>query len=417
MGMIARTSKGKASRTLTIRLPRLHDKQVEILSKAGRRNVLRCGRQFGKTTLSQTLIIEPALKGLEARYYAPTYKALMDFWRDITEIVDPIVRPGGKSQDEHRLELLTGGVIEMWSLDDPDASRGRHSSRVVIDEAAYLPKLAYSVDFVIRATLLRYHGDLWILSTPKGLNDFYRLGKRPGWTSLHYTTFDNPYIDKAEIEQLRSDMPERAFRQEIMAEFIENGGFFQQIDQAAVVQERERPEDHAGHTFVAACDWALSEDYTIVAVGCRECNRVVDWERFNQMDYTYQRAKVVDLYRRWGCQGILPERNSIGQPNIEMLSAEGLWVMPGTDGAPGFVTSATTKPMIVQGLAGAIEHGGFKVPVEAADELRSFEVLSMASGHLQFKAPSGEHDDWVMALALLWNAMTNVRPLVLFGVN
>ena len=37
---------------------------------------------------------------------------------------------------ERRIELITGGVIEFWSLVDPDAGRSRKYKRVVIDEAA-----------------------------------------------------------------------------------------------------------------------------------------------------------------------------------------------------------------------------------------------------------------------------------------
>jgi hypothetical protein len=98
-----------------------------------------------------------------------------------------------------------------------------------------------------------------------------------------------------------------------------------------------------------------------------------------------------------------------------MLIGDGLYILRGPDNLPGFNTTATTKPQLIQGLAGAIEHGGFKVPVLAADELRSFEVMTMASGHLQFSAPNGQHDDWVMALAILWHALTSARPLILFG--
>lgn len=405
--------------SLTIHLPEFHAQQRQVIREARRNNIPVCGRQWGKTTMSQRLLIDPALKGIPTAYFAPTYKMLAQFWRDVRDLVAPIVAPGGKSEQEHRLELVTGGVIEMWSLDNPDAPRGRKFARAIIDEAALIPELTETINAVIRPTLMFFRGDLWILSTPRGLNDFYRLyamaGEKEDWARWHFTSYDNPHLAAEEIDGLKESIPERTFRQEIMAEFIEDGGFFQGIDAAAVVQEPEDPEKHKDHTMIAAVDWALTTDFTVVAVGCKECGKVVDWDRFNQMDYTYQRARVASMYRKWGCQGLLPERNSIGEPNIEMLIGDGLYILRGPDNLPGFNTTATTKPQLIQGLAGAIEHGGFKVPVIAADELRSFEVMTMASGHLQFRAPNGQHDDWVMALALLWHALTSARPLILFG--
>ena len=45
------------------------------------------------------------------------------------------------NQQERRLELHGGGVIEMWSLDSPDAGRGRAYAVIVIDECALVPNL------------------------------------------------------------------------------------------------------------------------------------------------------------------------------------------------------------------------------------------------------------------------------------
>jgi hypothetical protein len=57
-------------------------------------------------------------------------------------------------------------------------------------------------------------------------------------------------------------------------------------------------------------------------------------------------------------------------------------------------------------LAIAFEKDLFRVPEDAIDELRAFEVLTMATGHPRFEAPSGMHDDWVVMLAILRHAMT-----------
>ena len=49
-------------------------------------------------------------------------------------------------------------------------------------------------------------------------------------------------------------------------------------------------------------------------------------------------------------------------------------VLTGPDKHFGFNTSATTKPQLIQRLASALEHDGFQVPVDYADELRSIRL-------------------------------------------
>lgn len=315
----------------------------------------------------------------------------------------------GANESEHRIDLITGNPLEMWSLDNPDSGRGRKYGLVVINEAAMAANLFNAWTMVIRQTLADYKGSADIASTPKGLNGFYDLWGMAAdddeWRRFHYRTDDNPYIPRDEIAKMRK-LPERVVRQEIDALFVEDGSFFQNIDAACTIIEPDPPEAHAGHHVVGGLDWALSEDYSVLTLGCRDCNKVIYWWRDNKIDYTSQRRRIIEDCQRYNVAGLLPERNSIGEPNIEMLVQAGLRILRGPDDKLGFNTTATTKPDLIQRLAGALEHGGFSVPQEYADELRSYEVETLASGHPRFGAPQGRHDDRVMSLALDRYAMT-----------
>jgi hypothetical protein len=77
---------------VTIELPILHPKQVDIVNTAKRFNVLRCGRRFGKTALAEDLILDIALDGYPVAYYAPTYKDLSMFWQDVKHTIHDIIR-------------------------------------------------------------------------------------------------------------------------------------------------------------------------------------------------------------------------------------------------------------------------------------------------------------------------------------
>jgi len=59
-------------------------------------------------------LIHPALKGKPVALFSPTYKILADTWSELRTTLAPVIRD--KSEQEKRLELINGGVIEPWSL-------------------------------------------------------------------------------------------------------------------------------------------------------------------------------------------------------------------------------------------------------------------------------------------------------------
>lgn len=391
-------------------LPRPHTAQREIEQSSRRFNIISAGRRFGKDVYLERRAVKKLLKTqYPVGWFAPSYRMLQENWRMLRDVLAPVVKRA--SETEHRIETINGNVLDLWSLENPDSARGRKYGHVIINEAAMVARLMDAWTLVIRPTLADYKGGADFGSTPKGLNDFYQLWKAApddeAWARFHFRTEDNPHIPADEVAAMRSSLPERVVKQEIDADFVEDGGFFQRVDERATIKDKDTPEQHAGHSIYGGLDWAMSEDYTVLTIGCRNCNRVVWWDRFNQIDYTYQRGRIIDACKRWNLSGLLPERNSIGQPNIELLEAAGLPILRGQDGQDGFNTTATSKPELIQKLAAALEHDGFDVPIEYADELKSYEVITSASGHAKFSAPAGYHDDRVVSLALCWWAMTS----------
>ena len=150
-----------------------------------------------------------------------------------------------RNEQDKRLELFGGGSIEFWSLDNPDVARGRRYGLIVVDEAAMVPNLLYVWDAVLRPTLVDLTGGAWFFSTPKGRNGFWQLWQRgqdagePEWRSWRGPTSENPHIPASEVEAMRRSMPERIFRQEIEAEFLDDaGGVFRRVMDAAVLTPR-----------------------------------------------------------------------------------------------------------------------------------------------------------------------------------
>ncbi len=398
------------TKDITLHLPKLHPAQARIKQEAKRFNVLDCGRRFGKDTLGHEVILEPALDGFPVVWFAPTYRMMLDTFTEIAQLLRPISTK--VNAGEHRIELVTHGIVDMWSLDSPDVARGRKYKLAVVNEAALVPGLFDAWQAVIRPTLADYQGGAWFLSTPKGRNGFWSLyqqatdGLHDDWRGWHYATSDNPFISRTEIEAMRESMPERTYQQEILAEFTENqGAIFRNVRAVCTQREKESPDAHKGHTLVMGVDWAKQYDFTRLRVGCRECRRCVDWDGFNQIDFHFQRDRLKVLADRWGVQDILAESNSIGEPNIEELQRSGLPVR-------GFATTATSKPPLIESLALAIERGEWKLPLEDADEFESYELkVNPNTNRPTYSAPEGGHDDRVIADALMNHAALTPREL------
>lgn len=210
-----------------LRISSLHPLQQKVIDEATRYNVLRCGRRWGKTKLSEELLLSPddptngALNGFTVGYFAPTYKMLMEVWRSMIDILYEIIE--NKNEQEKRIEIYGGGVIDFWSLEDPNSIRGRKYKRVVLDEAEAARNLEDAWTKVIRPTLTDLKGDAWFLSTPRFGSTYFKKLTRiesPEWKSWVFTTYDNPYIDPAEIDSARSVLDESTFRCEFMAEDV-----------------------------------------------------------------------------------------------------------------------------------------------------------------------------------------------------
>lgn len=396
------------SNTLRVKRPKLHSSQAEVKSSAARFNVLDAGRRWGKNVLLRDVLVEPALAGYPVAWFAPTYKMLADDWRQMKVMLAEVV--SHKLEQEHRLALFTGGVVDMWSLDQPDAVRGRKYKRIAVNEAAQVPHLGDAWEQVLRATLTDYVGDAWFGSTPRGHNYFWRLWTRgqdnmDGWRSWQYPTVANPHIDPAEVAQAQSELPQRTFAQEYLAEFIEDaGGLFRGVDKQVDAPATTHPSEHRGHgTISLGVDWGKSEDFTVVAGVC-SCRKQVLLDRFNKIEYHLQRQRLAAIADRWKPSVIWAESNAMGEPIIEELRRGGLPVR-------GFATTAISKAPLLESLALAIEKGELHLQphdIQTA-ELKAIEITTMPSGHVRYAAPSGFHDDCVIALALAYHGIR--RPV------
>jgi hypothetical protein len=124
-----------SAKEIEIILNHPHNAQQQVLDEAARFNVLDCGRRWGKSSLAVNLLSETSLNGDPAGYFAPTYKLLDGTYNECLSALSPVI----KRKHEHQfIELVTGGKIEFWSLENALAGRSRKYKRSIVDEAAFV---------------------------------------------------------------------------------------------------------------------------------------------------------------------------------------------------------------------------------------------------------------------------------------
>ena len=395
--------------TATIQLKRPHTAQRQILAHPARFKVTVCGRRFGKSEVARQAQIRVALNGGITWWLSPTYKMATAAWKDFKRTLRPVTR--GKNEVERTLELVTGGIIQVWSAHDPDTLRGSGLDLAVLDEAAYMHPDVWQG--AIRPALADRRGEAMFTSTPNGRNWFwelYMLGQDPlraDWQSWSFPTSANPLIAPAEIEAARGLLPERMFKQEYLAEFLDDGGLVFRNVRACATLELGQPHPDGEYTF--GVDWGKDNDYTVIAVIDNATKQIVHIDRFNEIGWRVQRSRLSALAARWKPGAIWAEANSIGGPNIEALQAEGLPVV-------AFITTAQSKGPLIESLALAFEQQAIAVvndPV-LVGELIAYTMERLPSGRYRYSAPVGGHDDTVIATALAWHGASRGGSLISF---
>lgn len=385
-----------------------HRGQATVHNSPARFKVLDCGRRWGKTRLGVMECIDVAANGGRAWWVAPSYKMSEVGWRPLRRLASRI--PGSEIRKVDRQVLLPGGgEVSVRSADNPDSLRGEGLDYVVLDECAFMQEMAWNE--ALRPALADRQGRALFISTPKGRNWFWRLwilGQDGGdeWHSWTFTSYDNPHIADSEIDAARAILPDRVFRQEFMAEFIDDaGGVFRGVMQATTANEQTGRIE--GHDYVIGVDWGKHNDFTVLAVVDMQTNELCYLDRFNQIDYAVQTSRLKALASRFQPVTIIAESNAMGEPIIEQLQRDGLPVQ-------AFKTTNATKTAVIDALAMAFEQGAIRIlndPV-LVGELQAYEMERLPSGMLRYSAPAGMHDDCVVSLAIAWSGVTNVPWLL-----
>ena len=374
-------------------LPRLRPDQSRIARKKARVKVVCTGRRWGKTIMCGTIALVCANKGASVAWIAPTYRNSRPLWRFAEQMTVPVAKQLRIRRAERTIEFPSGGSLSVYSADSPDSIRGEAFDVVIVDEAAMVDKRVWYD--VLMPTLADRRGHAILVSTPRGRNWFWREFERcrqegAAWRAP--STDNNLQSIREAAERARQLVSDRTYRQEWLAEFVdEAGGVFRGVRACVRAVEPRGP-------FALGVDIGRDEDYTAVAVFDVGQSTILRVARWRHEDYTRTVQRIAQIAREYQAIEVTVEQNAAGAPVVDYLASQGIPVL-------GATTTASTKRAIVERLAWAIERGEIVLPDDdyVLTELEQFSQQRRKDGTYEYSAPPGMHDDCVMAIAWVYS--------------
>ena len=398
---------------MEIRLFKPHLKQRECIDRiesSGCKYItIDCGRQFGKSLLAMNLLLKWCLENDNSVgfWVSPIYSQAKKVFDELAKALKDTGLITSLNRTEVWIKFNNGSKIHFKSGEKPDNLRGYTLDFLVMDEAAFMRDEVWN-EILRPATLVRGKRILFI-STPKGKNYFYTLYNRgtsednPDYLSLKYTSYDTPFITKDEIDEAKNSLPDDIFRQEIMAEFIEDGGeVFRNFSQSQLINRWKEPVE--SEKYWAGIDLGRQNDFTVVTI-VNNFNEICMIYRERRNNWSNIVDSIVNILKKYNAKAIV-EVNSIGDVIFEQIYTRHRKI-------EAFHTTNTNKEEIINNLIVQINDQTLLLPTkelfEPLDtELRVFTFeYSTKSRKIRYFAPAGHHDDCVMSLAFALESKRN----------
>ncbi len=222
-----------------------HKKQREILFESDARyKVIAKGRRFGLTKGFAHFVIENMLDGKTPILWMDTTYSNIE--RYVERYFFPILKQLPKNLWKYRANRsdlkIMNSVCDFRSADKPENIEGFGYSLIILNEAGIILKNRRLWEESIRPMILDYKANVLIGGTPKGkMNkgknekhlffELFERGSEEGnwqkaigkseWKSFNFSSYDNPLIDKYEIDEMAKEISQVLRDQEIYGKFVD----------------------------------------------------------------------------------------------------------------------------------------------------------------------------------------------------
>lgn len=216
-----------------------HPRQEEFVHSPKKRKIIRAGRRFGKTVGAAIIAVEGFCLGKAVDYGAPVIDQVAKFWHEVVMALAEPIEYGVFRKLEGEKKIFRPGTepeqyIHCHTVWNPDVMRGGSTDLLILDEFQLMNEDVW--ENVCPPRLADRNGDAVFIYTPPSMRMraktqardplycakmFKRFKNHPDWLCMTATSHDNPNISEEGLRQVAGDLTQLAYRQEIMAEDIE----------------------------------------------------------------------------------------------------------------------------------------------------------------------------------------------------
>ncbi len=381
----------------------------ESMDNGTKRAVLVWHRRAGKDKTCWNYMIKRAFERVGTYFYfLPEYSQAKkviwdnidnDGFRMLEHVPAELIKATNKQ--ELKVELINGSVIQLIGADNFSKSGvGTNPIGVVMSE--------YSINnpevWGFIRPILAVNGGWAIFNfTPRGQNHAFQLLEmakdNEDWFTQILTIDDTQILSDEDIERERNEgMSQAMIDQEYYCKFIESAtSFFRNISGSCTLKENE-PHNPL-HQFQMGVDLAKYQDFTVISVVDLNTLQQVYIERFHQMDWNLQKAKIEAAYHKFGRPMGYIDATGVGDPIVEDLRNRGVRLEP-------YKFNENSRKDLLVNLQIRMEQEKVRLLDNEIlkEELSYFQYEMSDRGKLKIKVPDSLHDDTVFGTALsCWN--------------
>lgn len=368
--------------------------------------VLRWSRQCGKSVFCELLLLEYLFKKNTYNVYiSPTFQLGRKLYSEITKMLEGkgIIKKANAST--LTIETIYGSTLQCFSMEAYTSIRGTTCNGVcILDECAYYPDILPNgeepwANVVMPITKARKPKVVFV-STPRGkrgiLWQMYlkAIDGEKGYTELSRTIYQDSLVTEEEINEIKRNISDIAFRQEFLVEFLDSSlTFFKGYEDCFSdfkFNDREK--------IFIGCDLSANGDDATVVTLINESMQVKQYVIDGTLDVKYNRiANIINSIPT--LVAALLENNGVGTPMIAEIKK----LVRHKSKIHEWNTSNNSKEEIVSNMA--VKIANKEIIFDKNDnglfaELGSFIVKYTKAGRMQFEAQSGKHDDRILSACI-----------------
>lgn len=376
-----------------------------LCHNAKNKTVVLCySRQCGKSVLAEILLCEYLFKkNTFNAYISPTFQLGRKVYKEMTELLSSTGVIKKANATTLTIETVYGSTLQFFSAEAFVAIRGTTVSGIlIIDEAAYIQDVLpngeqFWGNVVMPITKARKPLTV-LISTPCGKQgffyDFYlkALNKEDGIVQLTRTIFDDSLVTEKDIEDIKKNIPPKAFEQEFCCKFLDSSlTFFEGFESCFENFSYNFSKEWCGLDISAN-----GQDETILA-RINSVNQVKIHKITGTLDQKYQ--KIARLLDEISPVATYMENNGVGTPFINEVKK----LVRRKSNIYEWTTTNSSKEEIISQLAVDIASRGIRFhrdDTELFSQFGTFISKISKTKKLTFGAQDGKHDDMIMATAI-----------------